>query len=166
MSYKLYLSIPTIAGEVTDPGFQNQIAVFAYSLGFSDPVSFSGSGGGAAGRPELSDLSIQKLYDRSSPPLLKALLTGSVLAPRSQSASIVLSIVVQESTPLVQLTYSFQDVFVSAVQDSGSTGGDSLPTQSISFSFGVIHEQYHTLTNGNLGSSISVGYNRETGQVS
>ncbi len=165
MSYNLYLSVPYIPGEVTAPGFQNQIEVFSFSLGFSDQVSFSNGSGSSAGKPSLSDLNILKSYDKSSPLLLKALLKGTNLAPAANGQSVVLSIATTTSPTQVLLSYSLQDVFVSSVQDSGSTGGDSLPTQSISFSYGVIREQYHTLTNGVLGPGINVGYNQETNVV-
>ncbi len=164
MSANLYLSIPGILGEVTDPGFTNQIAVYSFSLGFSNPASYTGTGGSQSGKPQVSEISFLKAYDKSSPPLLRALCRGTILAPHTAGVAVVLSIVPAggSGTPVATLTYSLHDVFVTSISDSGSSGGDNAPTQSVSLSFGLITKSYRQTISGTLSNPITVAYNQET----
>ena len=161
MAYKSYLSIPNIPGESADKGFLNQIDTFSFSLGASNPTTFSG-----AGKASFSDVNFLKPYDRSSPPLLRALALGTNVAPRTGPGMILTLVNVAVGGTPTFLTYTFQDVYVSSVQDSGSSGGDSVPLQSLSFAFGIITEVYHVQnTNGTLGPPVSVSYNIETNTI-
>lgn len=166
MAFDAFLSIPGIPGEVTLTGFTNQIELYGYSLGVTEQVSITGGGGGTTGKPSFSDLSISKQYDRSSPLLLRALTTGTNIAPASGPGMVLSLVPASPSGAPRFLTYTFQDVYVSSVQDSGNSGGDTKPFQNISFTFGVIQETYHPQNpDGSLGGPISVYYNIETGRT-
>ena len=161
MSYDLFLSIPNIPGESTAKGFENQIVVYSYSFGASIPVTVDGSTNPPTGKPSLSDLSILKAFDKSSPYLFRSLVQGKNIASQG-TPGIILS-VVPTGAVKASVTYALQDVYVSSLSDSGSTGGDSEPTESISFAFGVLRITYVPQNpDGSAGTAISVAYNRET----
>ena len=68
---RLYLSIPGAPGEVTGGPYTNQIEMYAYSWGMSNPAA-------GVGKPALSSVSLQGGYDRSTPPLETMSETGKV----------------------------------------------------------------------------------------
>ena len=127
MALNIYLNIPIIAGESQDSGFVHAIAVLSYSWGLSSSATI-GSGGGGSGRTQFSDLNILKYFDQSSPHLMQALATGEHLS------KMTLSLLKPGSAGSRSfLTYEFDDVLVTSIQDGASGGGDSAPTESVSF---------------------------------
>jgi type VI secretion system secreted protein Hcp len=45
---------------------------------------------------------------------------------------------------MVYLTYEFEKVFVTSIQWSGSSGGDDVPTESVSFAFKKVTITYNS----------------------
>lgn len=171
MAYNLFLSIPNIPGEATNPGFTNQIEVFSYSFGASNTETIgSGSTASGAGKASLSDLSFTKLLDASSPLLLEALFSGKNITP--SGTAVTLSVVRNsgetENSPETFLVYTLKGgVFVNSVQQSGSTGGDSSPEESVSLTFAQFEETYRSQSStGTLNRPTSVNFNRETNTTS
>jgi type VI secretion system secreted protein Hcp len=103
------------------------IDVLSFSVGVSEAVSTSRVGGQASvGRPSCSDLSIMKVLDSASIPLITAAFTGQTIA----SAKVVYTRpIVDKQVDYFVLTLS--TVMVTSVQESGSNEN---PTESVSLS--------------------------------
>ena len=67
MSVDYYLKLDGIEGEAVSTGFEKQIQLLSFSWGGSQTTSVAGTGGSGAGKVDLSDLSVMKYYDKSSP---------------------------------------------------------------------------------------------------
>jgi type VI secretion system secreted protein Hcp len=129
----VFLKLDGIKGESTDDRHKDEIVIESWSLGATNTGSHSSGGGGGAGKPCLSDLTLVKGVDKASPLLLQAAMVGShikeaTLAVRKAGGK-------QQDYFIVTL----KEVFVSKVQQSG--GGD-LPMESISLNFSQMKMTY------------------------
>ena len=98
---KVYLDLPGIPGEVTDPGFEGQIEVISYSW-----TETSGPG----------ELSLTKPIDVSSPLLLGLVISGNLLKAARVSAVQTINGAFYSST-----TIDLRDVMVASVVNGGVT---------------------------------------------
>lgn len=131
---------PKIAGETTDAEFSKKGAfeIESFSVGASNPSTIGSGGGGAGGgKVSISSFNIMKKTDKSSPDLFLACCNGG----HYDKAHVVLRKAGGGGQPY--LKYDFYMVFVDSVQWSGSSGGDDLPTESVSFSFGAASVNYN-----------------------
>jgi type VI secretion system secreted protein Hcp len=72
MAVDYFLKLDGIQGEATDHNFKDQIQLLSFSWGGTRSVRLHGTGGSGAGKVDLSDFSVTKHLDKSSP-LFKAL---------------------------------------------------------------------------------------------
>jgi len=138
MAFDAYLEIIGIDGESLRRGYENQIEVLSFSFGASNPPTVSrgqavGSGVG------LSDFTFLKRLDAASSDLFLACCTGRRLEKVTCSLQRGGGIA---DAPFMR--YVFEDVFVSSIQWSGSSGGDDVPTESVSIAFARVTLQYAT----------------------
>jgi type VI secretion system secreted protein Hcp len=124
MAYDAFLKIDGITGETTGQDF---IEVLSFSFGITHPVAPSGAG---AGKPSEIQFEIVKRTDKTSPALFQACATGKVLR---QAELDLLPAVQTEKQPFYKVQLG--NVLISAVQVSGSEGGDERPIESVSFAF-------------------------------
>jgi len=130
---------PTPKGETTDETYKGKGAfeIYSFSWGASNPVTIGSAATGAgAGKVSLSSFNIMKKLDKSSPVLFHACCTGSHYA----TANVALR--KAGGKAMEYLTYVFTEVFVESIQWSGSSGGDDMPTESVSFAFGKVDIKY------------------------
>jgi type VI secretion system secreted protein Hcp len=130
---------PTPKGESSDATYKAKGAfeIYSFSLGASNPVQIgSASPGAGAGKVSLSSFNIMKKMDKSSPVLFLACCKGG----HYTKADVVLR--KAGGTAMEYLTYTFTEVFVESIQWSGSSGGDDVPTESVSFAFGKLEMKY------------------------
>ena len=156
-AYNMYLALTGINGESTNSAFLNQIVVNSFSVGLTAPTS--SSGGAGAGKPSFSNLTITKTLDKSSPILFLDCAEGTIISHA------VLSFQSQIGSQTVFYTITLNNVQVTSVESSGSSGGDNRPGESISLAFQSIQWTYQQLdSNGNpVGSPITTSYNLSTG---
>lgn len=141
MPVDYYLTVPNIPGEATAPNFPGAIGVLSFSWGMSNSGTAASGSGSGSGKVSLSDFSILKSFDRSSPLLMDAVVRGRHLP------SVILSLVKAGSTQPF-LTYEFDDVLISSISDSGS---DEIPTESVSFAMArVIVTYYYQNQDGSI----------------
>jgi type VI secretion system secreted protein Hcp len=115
--------------------------------GWSDILSFSWgihrAGVGATGQTRrrgvatVEDVVINKEYDKSSPKLAEAVCTGKVF-PKVE---------IHDTTTYAEnratyLKYELKNVLVTSHAVSGSTGGDAVPTETMSLNFEEIKQTY------------------------
>jgi len=144
------------------------IEIYSWSWGASNPTTVGGTGGSGAGKVSLSDFSISKAVDSSTPVLSQIALNGTVIA----NMSLVVSFGKGgngrgNGGGIATLTVNFLDVIISNYKVDGGRpgqppmgngpcppsegGGAGLgggidaggsPMESISFNFGQIAVQY------------------------
>jgi type VI secretion system secreted protein Hcp len=159
MSFDTYLKIEGCPGESTQAGHVGEIEILSWSFGSSNPSTVGpGSEGSGAGRVTISSFNFMKKVDKSSPDMWMKCCTGQ----HYNSALVTMNKATGGTTGQTQkpfLTYQFNEVFVDSIQWSGSTGGDDMPTESVSFSFGKIKCMYQKQDKtGQVGNPIFGGW--------
>jgi type VI protein secretion system component Hcp len=74
----IYLKIPNVTGPVTRNGFTGDIALTAYSQGFTNSLG-SATGSGASGRVNCGAITLSKLVDLTSQDFLEYVTRGKVI---------------------------------------------------------------------------------------
>lgn len=125
-----FLKIEGIDGESTDDKHKNEIDVLSFSWGIANP-SRQGSPGklSPARKATLTDFSIVKRVDSASPRLFVSSCDGSVFPQVHFSARKAGG----EQQDYYKVT--LKEVLISAVAPGGSTGGEQIPFEQVSFSF-------------------------------
>ena len=139
MAFDAFLEIEGIPGEATAKGFEKKIEIYSFSWGASAPVTVgSHSGGMSSSRVSISSFNIMKKTDVASPKLFLATCQGDHIPKMTLSLRKQTGKGGQE----VYLTYKFDKVMVESVQWSGSSGGDDVPAESVSFAFAKVTVEY------------------------
>ena len=131
----IYVNIPSIRGDSTDPAHPNWIDAFALTHETLHPAP---SNGGGAGNPQFSDVSFLKNTDGSTIGLHLAVTRGNNLAE-------VMIDVCRDTGGQEECYYrlTLDQVLVTSHQLSGTTCADpgtcgGSQTESVSFAFGTI----------------------------
>ena len=157
MATDAFLKIEGIEGESTDDKHKNWIEVLSYSHGLSQPASAtSGTGGRSKERVEMADFSVMKVLDKASPNLALAVCDGRHIP------TVTIELCEASGEKHKYMEYVMEDVIVSSLQPSGSSGGDK-PLESLTFNFGKIKWTYYPITHGGKesGKVGPVGWNLE-----
>ncbi len=130
-----FLKIEGIKGESTDQQHKDWIDIQSFSWGVSNAVDGTG---GTTGRSTPSPLVISKPIDKSSPLLFLSACVGE----KVPSITLQLLRAGGDGGQEVYYTIVMHDVLVTSMQSGGSSGGDSVPTESISFNYSKIEFEY------------------------
>lgn len=151
MAYDYFLKLDGIPGDSTNEKFANQIQVFSFSFGASNPQPAAG----AKGKVNLSSLSLQTEVSIASPKLLLACEQGKQL--KSGVLTAVSADGTGASAPVLQL--SLQPVRVESVSYGGASGGGR-PSESISLSYNALTFSFTPVdASGASGSPVQSGWN-------
>jgi len=151
MAVNAYLIIDGRPGPSTSK--QNAIDILSFSFGASQAhvIGVGSSGGEArAGRANLSDVTIMKVLDKTSPLLFDDCVTGNVLKK--------VEIVYDKPMGDDQQDYykiHLEDALITSIQHSGSAEN---PVESISFAYSKIKVSYNPEENGSLKGFIDKGF--------
>lgn len=152
-AYDLFLKLDGVEGESTYKGHEKWIHLFSYSTGFDNAGSV-GKGGAAAGKATCSPFYATKSVDKSSPPLVAAVMSGQ----RFQKAQI--DVVRTGEFNATFLKYELSDVIVSSLQEAGAGGGADVPQESVAMNFAKLNLTYYTQnSDGKLGAAASAATN-------
>lgn len=158
MAVDYFLKLDSINGESIDQNFTNQINVLSFAWGGTQTTSVAGTGGSGAGKVSLSEFTVSKYYDASSPEIFKSMLLGTHIATGTLSA------VKSGSNGKPFLTIAFTELFVTSQQMSGSS---EIPNESVSFSYNTIKTDYSKQNEqGNLTSVGAVSYDLKANKQS
>lgn len=138
-AFDCFLEIEGIPGESTDDRHTEWIDVLSYSWGVSQPGSGLVSSGStrSAERADYMDFSVVKTIDKTSPKLALYCSSGTHLD------EVTLELCRAEEDKQRIMAYKMEDVIVSSVRPSGPTqGGEALPLEEVSFSYGKITWTY------------------------
>ena len=148
-----------LKGESKANGATGCIDVASWSWGASDSIT-EGAGGIQAGKPNLSNFSLQKFVDSSSTSLFTFLVTGAGLKGTLQFREYA-SCVDACTTPTPYLTVDMTKVHVASQSMGGS--GDR-PTESVSLAYDSVKICYRTTDqSGMLGTAVCETYTISTG---
>jgi type VI secretion system secreted protein Hcp len=154
MAYDAFLKLDGITGESQKENHTGEIDLMSFSWGASNSSSVGTGTGVSVGKVSVSDFSIMKSTDSSSPVLFQKCCDGSVIA----TGVVTLQRQVQgNATPY--LVYNFTNVYVTSVQWSGSGGSGDAPMESCSFCFEVGTVDYTPLKDdGSAGTAVHGGW--------
>lgn len=160
MASDIFCKIDGIAGESTDDKHKGEIELTSFSNGATQAsmVSTSAVGGSTGARVDLSDFSVSKLLDSSSPTLFKYCATGKHIS------SIVISVNGANEDKQTYLTYTLSDVVVASILTGGGSG--VRPTESVSFRYGKVQMTYTPYdADGKKGSDVKAGWDATTNKA-
>ena len=156
MAFDAFLKLEGVEGSATREGYQNQIFLDSFSWGAHNPANPVGSGPGAgAGRVEISNFTVTKKTDKSSPKLFQACCNGKHF-PKA-----VLTILKSGGdSPVDYLKFELETLFVADMQQAGaSNGGDDVPVETISFAFGKVNMLFtEQKPDGSKGGTVAAGW--------
>ena len=154
MAFDAYLKLDGVEGEATRQGNEKQISLESFSWGAHNPRSPVGTGAGA-GRVEVSNFTVSKKTDKSSPKLFQHCCSGKHIP----TATLTL-LKAGGDKPVDYLKYDFTELFVGDIQWSGATnGGDDTPQETVGFSFATVQITYMTQKpDGSKGEAVVAGW--------
>jgi type VI secretion system secreted protein Hcp len=153
MAIDLYLKLAGIEGEVFTKGFEKQIQLDSFSWGFHNASSAIGAGRGA-GKVEASAVSCTKRVDGASPKLIAAVASGkhfpnAVLTARKAGGDKAVD----------YMKIEFDALFLVDLHEAGASGGDEVPREEISFTYGKMTVTYNEQkADGTKGAAIVASY--------
>jgi type VI secretion system secreted protein Hcp len=154
MASDFFLKLEGITGESTDTKFAGQIEIESFTLGASQAAmsSTSAVGGMTGARADLTDLTITKVLDKSSPTLFNFCTTGKHIKTAT------LSICGANEAKEVYLQYDLTEVVVSSITTGGASGGIR-PNEQVSLRFATIKEAYTPYaSDGTKGAAIKASW--------
>ncbi|MDH3325453.1 MAG: type VI secretion system tube protein Hcp [Gammaproteobacteria bacterium] len=153
----IYVNIDGIKGKVTAKGHEEWIDVSSMQWGVGRSISSSvgTSADREASKPSISEVSITKMMDESSPMIFTEACVG-----KGKKVLIDLCTVGSDQVQ-AYMSYELEDCMISGY--SVSTGGDR-PSESISFSFTKMTMKFIPYDkNGKPTSPLPAGYDMATG---
>lgn len=150
------LELDGIKGESTDDAHRGAIEISSFSWGVSNSSTIGG--GGTAGKATFKEFTVTKKTDASCPELFIRCATGQHIP----SAVLHVRKAGTAGKPETYLKITLTDVLVSSYLSEGSAGtpGNTVPEQSISFSYAKIEYEYTTAD----GTAIKTGYDLALGK--
>jgi len=133
----MFLELDNVAGESKDQKFNGKIDIHGFSWGVSNIGSGGYGGGSGVGKVNVADVSIMKRVDKASADLIRFCAQGKHI----DSGKIHVRKAGGDN-PLEYLTYEMNEVFVTSVQQSDSSGAD-VAQESISLNFSKIKVTYN-----------------------
>jgi type VI secretion system secreted protein Hcp len=161
MAWDAYLTLEGVKGESQREGHEGEIELISFSFGATNPSSIGIGGGGGTGKVSLSSFNVMKKTDASSVGMFKASCAGQHFP--TAKASLYKS---GGKEPLLYLLFEFEEVYVDNIQWSGAEGGDNIPMESVSFSFGSVTITYTQQNpDGTAGGDFQGGVDVRTGTL-
>jgi len=137
MAVDMFLKIDGIPGESTDAKFDKQLVLESFSWGETNTGAHAAGGGAGAGKVSMQDFHFTARVSIATPKLMFACATGQHIKDAVMS---VRRATEQKEGGLVFLTYSFQGVVITSVQEAGDTS--DIPLDAVSFAFEKIDVMY------------------------
>lgn len=160
MSVEIFLKLDGVDGESTKDGHENEIEVFSFSNGASNPSSVAFGTGSGSGKVDLSSLSLQKQVDKASPKLFLYCCNGQHIATGKMT--------VREAggdSKVEYYVYDMQELFIDSISWGAASGGGK-PSESVSMSFKQLQITYWTQNaDGSQGDKVVSGWNVGTNKA-
>lgn len=158
MAIDTHIKFDGVDGESNHADHKGEIEVLSWSWGVSNASSAASGGGSGKGKATAGDFNFMHLYDKASPNLAKKCAQGA------HFPSVVVTARKAGEGQKDFLKITMKEVFISAVQPSGSSGGDI--AESVSMSYGSIDFGYKPQDDkGALGGEIKFGWETKTTKI-
>ncbi|WP_024667567.1 Hcp family type VI secretion system effector [Pseudomonas syringae] len=160
MAFDAFIWIDGIAGESRDSAHEGWIEATAFNLAATQDVSrtASSSGGATVGRVYLSDFSIVKLVDSSTPKIFQACCAGQHLK------KIILSLYRAGGEKQKYMEVTFEEVIISGVESGNLFDGtpSSFPEEVVRFDYAKVKMIYsqQSRESGLLVGQVSAGWDQ------
>lgn len=155
MAVNAYLKIDGVPGASTSKKDYIDVMSFSFGASMQHVIGHASAGGESrVGRANLSDLTIMKALDKTSPLLFENCVTGKIIKK--------VDLVYDKPVGDKQDDYykiSMENVLITSVQNSGSSEN---PTESISFAFDKIKVSYNPEDKGKLQGWVEKGFDVTT----
>jgi type VI secretion system secreted protein Hcp len=139
MAVDMFLMLDGIKGESSDSKHKGEIDIKSFSWGMAQTGSGHRGGGSGTGKVDVSDISLIKYVDKSSPSLMLACANGKHI-PKGK-----ITVRKAGENPLDYLTIDLENILVSNYQSSHATESDT-PTESVTLNFVKVKLEYWTQT--------------------
>jgi type VI secretion system secreted protein Hcp len=152
-----FLMLDRVKGESVDETYAGHMEILSWSWGMSNSGSAHRGKGAGTGATHVSDVSIMKRVDTSTPTLMDFCVRGEHISKGK--------IVIRKSggSKLEYYIVEMEEIMISGVQNSGS-GPDM--TESLSFNFAKFKMKYvPQLASGAGGSPVPMGYDISAGKT-
>jgi len=157
MAIDSHIKFDGVEGESTHKDHKGEVEILSWTWGVSNTSLASGTGSGM-GKANAGDLHFTHGYDKASPVLAKKCAQGvhfPTVVVTSRKAG-------EGQKDFLKIT--LKEVFITAVQPSGSTGGEIM--ESVSMSYASIDFAYKPQDEkGGLGGEVKFGWNVKTTSV-
>lgn len=152
MAVDYFLKLDGIEGESKDNKHLGEIDIESFSWGETQPGTLAFGTGGGAGKVQMQDFHFTMYMSKASPTLFLKCATGEHIKSAILSGDRV------GDRALNFLKWRLSDVILTSYQ-TGGTGGDALPTESISMNFAKIEVEYTVQKeDGSAGETTSAGW--------
>lgn len=154
MAVDMFLKIDGIPGESTDASHKDEIDIFSYTWGESQPeTAAAGPGGLSTGKSTMQDFHFVMRVNKASPKLFLACANGA----RIKNA--LLTVRRSGGNPVEFLKWTLTDVAVASYQTAASVASGEAPTDQVSLRFTKIEMEYTPVKpDGSLGAPIKEGW--------
>jgi type VI secretion system secreted protein Hcp len=156
MAVDMFLKIDDVLGESVDnatPSHAGEIQILSWSWGMTQSGSTHMGTGSGSGKVNVSDITITKYVDRSTPNLLASCCNGTHYKQAQ------LTVRKAGKTPVEYIKIFLYNILISGVTTGGSGGEDKL-TENVTLNFGQFEFDYTTQTaDGKQDKTIPMTWN-------
>jgi type VI secretion system secreted protein Hcp len=135
MAVDMLLKIDTVDGESQIKGHEKEIDVLSWSWGMIQSGSMHVGGGGGSGKVNVSDITLTKYVDRSSPVILKYCCNGKHFSKAT------LTVRKAGENAVEYFKINMEPVLISSINTGGSGGEDRL-IENVGLNFGKFEVIY------------------------
>ncbi|HET9958655.1 MAG TPA: type VI secretion system tube protein Hcp [Polyangiaceae bacterium] len=154
MAVNIHLKLAGIDGESATKGYEKQLEVLSWQVGVTQTASAHFAEGSGTGKCDISDLTITKYVDKSSPILFGHSASGKHIA----SGQLTLKKAGGDES-VIYMTIDMEDVIVSAYNVGGTPSDDRI-VETVTLNFGKVHMAYKPQDKkGAGGADIKAGWN-------
>ena len=162
MALEAFLKIEGIPGESRKQGHADEIDILSFSFGASNPTTVGNGTGAGASQVNISSFNIMKSTDLSSTALFLRCAKGEHIP-----TALVTLRKAGGTNPLEYLQYKFTKVYVDNIQWSAASGGDDMPTESLSLAFEKVEIVYSSQADdGTAKKTVGSGWDIPSGTPS
>jgi len=152
MAVLMYLKVDDIKGEASDPDFKDQIEILSWNWNVVQTGRASTGSSNIAAAVNITDLSLVKYVDASTPTLFKSCCAATLFK------TAVLSVVAAGNPKnLRYFELKLSDGIVSSLSAHGVSEGERMQ-ETLALNFKTAQITYYKIADGKLGGAIPGGY--------
>jgi type VI secretion system secreted protein Hcp len=160
MAVDYFLKIDGIPGESHDDKHKDEIDLLSFSWGETQTGTSAGGGGAGGGKVSMQDFHFVMKVNKATPKLILACATGEHIKQG------ILTCRKAGKEQQEFLKYTFSDLLISSYQTGGSSSGDEIPMEQVSFNYSKMQIEYKAQkADGSLDGPVKAGYDLKLNKV-